>query len=360
MSVGVNGGANLLEHWAAILAAVKERRRFPWILLSQNAQLKSSDSSVVVVRFENNNSLESFNGTPGCMDILDEAVQSAMGAKCKVLLIGPNDPTPTAVPMGISAKAWPIVEKAPSDLEVMLGQTAFLLHEQGNSRVATLMLDVERIEILSREEGYADWKEANLIVPPFLVSRFTEAVLEELKPVLCTVADRRGIDISTVVAIPALPSIGPDWRQRLQSQLSGDAASNQARRSKSQTGKPLIVRDGCVFDSLEEVRVYDALKRAQAALSSDTTISIFPLPTGRVGAGNMWTPDFVVIRGGRAGIIEVDGPHHSGRRGADGTRDRHWRNSGVVHIERILVEETSDDAELDKLVQVFLKRLRDH
>jgi hypothetical protein len=68
----------------------------------------------------------------------------------------------------------------------------------------------------------------------------------------------------------------------------------------------------------------------------------------------------VVVREGRAGLIEVDGPHHRGRLAADGTRDRHWRNSGFVHIERILVEETAKDSELDALVRTFLKRLRTH
>ncbi|MFD7729560.1 hypothetical protein ACFV6F_04115 [Kitasatospora phosalacinea] len=365
MSVEGGSGANLPERWAAILAAVKERRRFAWIMLSQNAQPIYFDSSALAVKFASESSLESFKGS-NCTDVLEEAARAVMGIKYDVKLIGPEgkmlpaSPATPATQATIPATIKPMPKKAPSDFEVMLGQTAFLLHDQGNSRLAALMLDVERMEIVLRAEGFGEWQEANLVVPAFLVPQFTESVLDELKPVLRTVADRRGIDIGAVVAIPALPSIGSDWRERLQSQLAEGAASNQAKRSRAKDAKLLIMRDGCVFDSLEEVRVYDALKRAQAALPGDSTISIFPLPVGRVGAGNMWTPDFVVVRGGRVGIIEVDGPHHSGRRGADGTRDRHWRNSGVVHIERILVEEISDDAELDKLVQVFLKRLREH
>ena len=105
--------------------------------------------------------------------------------------------------------------------------------------------------------------------------------------------------------------------------------------------------------------VYEALKRAQAKLPKDSTIAIFPLPMGRVGVGNAWTPDFLVAVAGRVGIIEVDGPHHQKRFAADTTRDRHWRNSGIVHIERILVEETSGDADLDVLVKQFLTRLRE-
>ncbi|MGW1143426.1 hypothetical protein [Streptomyces zhihengii] len=56
------------------------------------------------------------------------------------------------------------------------------------------------------------------------------------------------------------------------------------------------------------------------------------------------------------GTIEVDGPHHQ-KRSLRTKRDRQWRESGIVHIERILVEETSADAELDALIQQFLTRL---
>lgn len=135
--------------------------------------------------------------------------------------------------------------------------------------------------------------------------------------------------------------------------------SNQASRTSARTATPTLVRDGFVFESQAEVLVYEALKRAQAALPADATLCIFPLPMGRVGAGNAWTPDFLVAVAGKVGLIEVDGPHHRGRFAADATRDRHWRNSGIIHIERILVEETSTDAELDGLVRAFLTRLRE-
>ncbi|MGW1163786.1 hypothetical protein ACWD5Q_30435 [Streptomyces sp. NPDC002513] len=59
------------------------------------------------------------------------------------------------------------------------------------------------------------------------------------------------------------------------------------------------------------------------------------------------------------GLIEVGGPHHRGRFAADTTRDWHWRNSGIVHIERILVEEASTDSDLDALVRPFLTRPRE-
>ncbi len=166
------------------------------------------------------------------------------------------------------------------------------------------------------------------------------------------IAERHGIEAQSVYV--GLPEVSSDWRSALQSRLTSDTTTNHAARVTNRR------REGFAFDSREELRVYEALKRAQATLQADATISIFPLPLGRVGIGNTCTPDFLVVREGRAGLIEVDGPHHRGRLAADGTRDRHWRNSGFVHIERILVEETAKDSESDALVRTFLKRLRTH
>ncbi|MFD0272363.1 hypothetical protein ACFVHB_00445 [Kitasatospora sp. NPDC127111] len=365
--MSVDGGAGLLGRWSAILGAVKERRRFTWILLAQNATPTSFDESKLILQIASDSARDSFLNSGG-IEILQQSVQAVTGYLPEVLLAthgspvaeSPSEATVESAMEAGEAVQQPVGSPLSPQMEKILAQTAFLMHEQGKSQAAALLLDVEGVE-LAPGNSFGDYEEAHLVVPPFLVPRFTDAMLESIAPVFERVAYRNGLeDVHGISVIPALPSIGSDWRQELQRRLAGGAVSNQAIRSRSRAVKPAIMRDGCVFDSLEEVRVYEALKRAQAVLPPDATISIFPLPAGRVGAGNTWTPDFLVARGGRVGIIEVDGPQHSGRRAADSTRDRHWRNSGIVHIERILVEETSDDAELDKLVQVFLKRLREH
>jgi hypothetical protein len=99
--------------------------------------------------------------------------------------------------------------------------------------------------------------------------------------------------------------------------LASGTATNHAARVTDP--RPELRRNGCVFESHEELRTFEALVRAQGELPTDATTSFFPLPLGRVGVGNTWTPDFVVVREGRAGLIEVDGPHHGGRRAADAT-----------------------------------------
>ena len=71
----------------------------------------------------------------------------------------------------------------------------------------------------------------------------------------------------------------------------------------------------------------------------------------------MRTPDFVVIGNGRAVVVEVDGPHHSGRnrRADDADRDLHWRRCGVVTI-RIASEHASDPTGLKARLEEELKR----
>jgi hypothetical protein len=237
----------------------------------------------------------------------------------------------------------------------VLGQTALFLHEQGDVQVAALLLDVEGLEWVPGNR-FGDWMDARLLVPGWLMERFTEDLLERIRSVLIDVAERYDVEARYVYVGPALPRLGSDWRDDLQKHLTAKDVTNHAARVSNP--KPELRRDSFTFDSREELRVYEALKRAQAALPADATIAIFPLPLGRVGIGNTWTPDFLVVRDGKAGLIEVDGPHHRGRLAADSTRDRHWRNSGFVHMERILVEETSQDTELDSLIRAFLKRLR--
>jgi very-short-patch-repair endonuclease len=60
---------------------------------------------------------------------------------------------------------------------------------------------------------------------------------------------------------------------------------------------------------------------------------------------------------GRAVVIEVEGPSHSGRRVADKLREKHLEEAGIVYVDRIAVEDTSSHEELDLAVSRFLTRL---
>ncbi|MFK4152905.1 hypothetical protein ACI2LV_13105 [Streptomyces fungicidicus] len=355
--------------WPQLLEVVKKRRRFTWILLDQNASVRSYDGATLTLAWINQGAVDNFLSS-GSPSILEEALEELLGRPSAVKSVvegkpgsltrlTPANPAPQVqVSVAVTAPepSPQTAERATDTLHRVLGQTAFLMHEQGHSQAAALLTDVEDVELVPGNR-FGDWEDAVLIVPPYLVPRFTAEVIAAIQPVLTHVAGRHGLEINGVSAAPALPDIGDDWRQVLQEGLAKGTASNQGSRTRARGVAPALSKEGFVFDSREEMLVYEALKRAQAELPPDSTISIFPLPMGRVGVGNAWTPDFLITMAGRVGIVEVDGPHHQKRFAADATRDRQWRNSGIVHIERILVEETSADADLDALVKQFLTRL---
>jgi hypothetical protein len=365
--------AGMHKVWPHVLQAIKNRRRFTWILLEQNTDVLFYDGTTLMLSATSQGVCDNIVAS-GSSALLDEALAEVLNTQPTVELhvegqapfalhrSAPNRPaTEVRVSVAVTTPQAPseTADASTPTLHLVLAQTAFLMHEQGNSQAAALLTDVEDVELVPGNR-FEDWQDAVLIVPPYLVPRFTENVTAAIQPVFEHVAGRHGLEIGGVTAAPALPDIGDDWRQILQERLAKGAASNQASRTRARGVAPGLSKDGFVFDSREEVLVYEALKRAQAAMSQDSTIAVFPLPMGRVGTGNAWTPDFLVAASGRVGIIEVDGPHHQKRFGADATRDRHWRNSGIVHIERILVEETSADADLDALVRQFLTRLREY
>ncbi|GAA4593709.1 hypothetical protein GCM10023194_58670 [Planotetraspora phitsanulokensis] len=242
--------------------------------------------------------------------------------------------------------------------ELILAQTAFYLDEKGDPEAAALLLEAESIEMDPYVEEWGWTNRAFVNVPGWAKERFTDEIIDRIHGALRAISKRYDISVESVIIGAALPPVDRDWRQSLYARLSGDSVTNHARRVKPDQR---LSRDGFLFESLEEIKVYDALKRAQATLSNTNatnTITIFPLPMGRLGAGSVLTPDFLVIREGKVGLIEVDGPHHRGRYGADATRDRLWKYGGVIHIERILVEETTQDDELDQLIRAFLARLK--
>jgi DNA polymerase-3 subunit gamma/tau len=75
--------ARVRQMWPDILEAVKNRRRFTWILLSQNAQVVGFDGTTLQVGFSNPGARDSFvNG--GSEDVLRQALSDALGVQWRV------------------------------------------------------------------------------------------------------------------------------------------------------------------------------------------------------------------------------------------------------------------------------------
>ncbi|MGW8396496.1 DNA polymerase III subunit gamma and tau, partial [Streptomyces lydicus] len=91
------GAAQVRQMWPDILDAVKARRRFTWILLSQNAQVSGFDGTTLQIGFPNAGARDSFaNG--GSEDVLKDVLAERFQVQWRVEAIvdpsgGANPPT---------------------------------------------------------------------------------------------------------------------------------------------------------------------------------------------------------------------------------------------------------------------------
>ncbi|MDX3847857.1 hypothetical protein [Streptomyces europaeiscabiei] len=366
-----DGTADTQELWPQLLQVVKERMRFAWILLSQNASVLFYDGTTLTLNMFSPGAYDTLINS-NCRSVLEEVLAEFLNPPPAVeLLVQGRTPSPPDLPSSEGPTqvhapgAVPATDMSPEPDETLtailhrvLAQTAFLLYEDGNSQAAALLADVEDIEHVPSdlsEEG----EDVALIVPLYLVARFTKEVLAAIRPLLVHVAARHDLPDDNVSAIPALPATGDDWRQSLQEKLISKTSPSQYPRPRAKEAAATLSRDGFAFESRQQILVYEALKRAQTQLPQNSTIAIFPLPRARVGGGSTWVPDFLVTASGRVGVIEVGEPRHHEHFAADAALDRLCRNSGIAHIERILAEGFSAD-EADALVRQFLTRLHEH
>ncbi|MEV0115051.1 DNA polymerase III subunit gamma and tau [Streptomyces sp. NPDC050844] len=104
------GGPDPRSLWPNILEAVKNRRRFTWILLSQNAQVAGFDGTTLQIGFVNAGARDNF-ASSGSEDVLRQALSEQFGVQWKVEAIvdpsGGSAPPPAAVNFGGSAPAPP-------------------------------------------------------------------------------------------------------------------------------------------------------------------------------------------------------------------------------------------------------------
>lgn len=93
------GGPDPRTLWPNILEAVKGRRRFTWILLSQNAQVAGFDGTTLQIGFVNAGARDNF-ASSGSEDVLRQALSEQFGVQWKVEAIvdpsGGSAPPPAA------------------------------------------------------------------------------------------------------------------------------------------------------------------------------------------------------------------------------------------------------------------------
>ncbi|MEU8539992.1 DNA polymerase III subunit gamma and tau [Streptomyces sp. NPDC048717] len=93
------GAVQVRSMWPSILEAVKNRRRFTWILLSQNAQVAGFDGTTLQIGFLNAGARDNFSGS-GSEDVLKAALAEQFNVHWKIeAIIDPSggvNPPPAA------------------------------------------------------------------------------------------------------------------------------------------------------------------------------------------------------------------------------------------------------------------------
>ncbi|MFJ6617335.1 hypothetical protein ACIQOW_07100 [Kitasatospora sp. NPDC091335] len=246
-------------------------------------------------------------------------------------------------------------EKDAAKADALLGGIATLLAQRGDLDTARLVLAAEAalIEWDDEDRSLDLWLE----IAPADRADFAEEAVTRLRSACIEVSNRKGYGVSWLGVRETLPPIRPGWRDSLREQVEGKKPTNQARRLAP--AAPLWAEDNLSFTNAGEQRVYRALRYIQEKLlPAQETIGIFPLPNGRM-PGRTWEPDVIVTYKGRAGVLEIDGPHHNARRALDTSRDHLLLDSGVGYVDRVPVESLSDPKELMAVLQRFLRRLAD-
>jgi hypothetical protein len=223
------------------------------------------------------------------------------------------------------------------------------------------MLDVQALALsfhwadssggFGSDDGY---NEAVLDVESFMVPRVTSERLAEIEDALNVVQDHeRRSAVKQIRIREVLPVVGEGWREQPMQDLSAERPNNQARKVRLEPHRRTA--DGLFLTNLEEEKVYAVLRDVQQRLKGDTVL-LAPLPGVRVRETTL-TPDFLIMYKGRVGVIEVDGPQHHGRFGADATRDRLLYPAGVKYVGHLLVEDLRSRESVEAFVEDFLRRL---
>ncbi len=103
------GAPDVRSLWPNILEAVKNRRRFTWILLSQNAQVAGFDGQTLQLGFLNAGARDNFTSS-GSEDVLKQALSEQFNANWKIEAIidpsGGSAPPPAATGFGGSGGTY--------------------------------------------------------------------------------------------------------------------------------------------------------------------------------------------------------------------------------------------------------------
>jgi hypothetical protein len=209
----------------------------------------------------------------------------------------------------------------PFSFDALLGSMFMLLKEQGAAREIAILLNSD----VSATSRYDNWDGGTYFwtlhfgVEVGLYGRLTKEERKEAEGILGNAAsqffNRDAVDRYGGVDIGPKAVDNPQWRNEAATYLSGAGITNQGRVRSDNIASRQV--DGLLFRSEPEIHLYRAFK----ALG----VTFAPLPVFLRG-GSAYArlePDFVLIKGGRVMVVEVDG-------------DTYHRESPVDAHERLL------------------------
>lgn len=248
---------------------------------------------------------------------------------------------------GVTRGGWgaPRVPKYDGEL----GACAEILMHGGHAKAAALMRDVHELRLEVDQNGWGEVTTAVLAVEPWVLTRFDDETKAKVQEALNIACHGHSVDGVYVTVRPA----SPGWREQLMEQLA-KAPTNQATLAPLPDNHPRA--DGLSFRTPEEVRVYEALKRAQEARPADDTFSIVPNCAVRF-LNRTLEPDFLINFRGRCAAIEVDGASHDRKWGSDKSRDDLLMESGLAFVKRLDARDMANPAELHAAISRVLNRL---
>jgi hypothetical protein len=149
-----------------------------------------------------------------------------------------------------------------------------------------------------------------------------------------------------IVVKAGLVPITAQWRHELLALLRGERVTNQGLSFAPQ--RPILTWNGLRFRSASEVRIAEALERAQ--------VLFLPNCLARLGFKQRENreADFLICQRGKWSILEVDGPfaHLPARKVDDDERARLFKAHGIRLVEHFDAGDCLEDA--DGVVKRFL------
>jgi hypothetical protein len=208
----------------------------------------------------------------------------------------------------------------PPQWEPILYAAVRLAFQRGDRTLAALLLQSEIDDVIEYHGNNAD---LHLVCGPEAYDQlraytesddqWTASPLKDLFAAVWPANEYLGsVSLRVHAGTPA-----SDWREQLTEALES-GPSNQ--------GRPFGTSTTHTFGGLN----YRSKSEVAIAMTLEQTDQVLFFPNCAAQAGKVQRePDFLIFYKGRAGILEVDGPHHTGRLAEDSLRDSWFQGQSI-------------------------------